>query len=313
MIVVRSPLRITLGCGGTDRLPYCQEHGGLSITAAIDKYVYVTVMRPFDEAINLKYSKLEKVATVAEVQHTIIRECLKMMNVTSKVEITTLADIPGGTGLGSSSSLTTAALLALATFTHKTVDPLLLAMMACAIEIDRLKAPIGKQDQYASAYGGLTRLTFRKDGGVDAVAACIPDKAVVDLEENLMLFFTGYIRNTNDVSKATMDQGLLDWSKAITSQMITALSRGEVYHWAELMHAYWLEKRKVASNEQIDSLYTTAMSRGAVGGKLVGAGGGGFLMFYAEDKRRLRMALDACGLQEVRFRFDWEGTKVVVQ
>ena len=325
MIMARSPLRITLGGGGTDLASYYADHGGFVIAAAIDKYVYVTVMRPFSPGIYLKYSSLEHVEQVADVRHPIIREALRMQDLrTPQVEITTLADIPAGTGLGSSGSFTTALLKALHTHRRHAVHSQELAEQACHIEIDRLGEPIGKQDQFIAAFGGITCLTFHRDHRVEVQPLRISNKTMLDLEDNLLLFFTGYNRAARTIlsdqhnrSRSGDPEMLqnLHYVKSLAQRSKEALEDGEVARFGELMHEHWEHKKRRSggiSNPQIDRWYSLALSNGAVGGKLVGAGGGGFLMFYAADRSRLREAMAREGLEEVRFRFDFEGTKVVL-
>lgn len=324
MLITRSPLRITLGGGGTDIPSYSCQHGGIVISAAIDKYVYVTIMRPFVPGIYLKYSKLEHVDKVDEVQHPIIREALRILDFkTPQVEITTLADIPAGTGLGSSGSFTTALLKALYAHRRLLIHPSELARLACEIEINRLKEPVGKQDQYIAAYGGVTRFYFHPDNTVDAEPLQISTDTMCDLEDNLMLFFTGFSRNAGDVlrdqDKRTQSSDLemiqnLHYVKQLGIQCGQALMDGNTAKFGELMHEHWENKKKRSkdiSNDQINEWYEYGRVNGAIGGKLVGAGGGGFLMFYAEDRRRLRQAMGRVGLEEVRFNFDFEGTKIL--
>lgn len=325
MIIARSPLRISLGGGGTDLASYYRDHGGFLIAAAIDKYVYVTVLRPFTEGIFLKYSQLEHTQTADQVQHKIIREALVMQNLkTPQIEITTLADIPAGTGLGSSGSFTTALLQALYAHRRRLILPQELAELACHIEIDRLGEPIGKQDQYIAAYGGLTCFTFNPDDSVDAVPLSIPIDDLFDLEDRLMLFFTGFTRSAGDLLKDQKERSqkndpqMLDnlhYVKDLGLRSRAALESGDVYAFGRLMHEHWENKKKRSggmSNARIDHCYNVGMNNGAVGGKLVGAGGGGFLMFLAEDKPRLRKALREEGLEELRFNFDFDGSKVVL-
>lgn len=324
MIITRSPLRITLGGGGTDLASYYRQHSGFLIAAAINKYVYVTVMRPFVAGIFLKYSQLEHVKQVEEVQHPIIREAIRLLEFNEpQIEITTLADIPAGTGLGSSGSFTTALLKALYAHNRRLVHPDGLARMACEIEIDRLKEPIGKQDQYIAAYGGLTCFHFHRGGGVEAVPLQISTETLYDLEDNLLLFFTGFSRSARDIlidqdsrSKKS-DQEMIDnlhhvKELALASQK--ALEAGLAPVFGEILHEHWEHKKRRSggmSNPRIDEWYELGRANGAIGGKLVGAGGGGFLMFYAEDRRRLRQAMKKAGLDEVRFGFDFEGTKIL--
>lgn len=325
MIIARSPLRITLGGGGTDLPSYYREHEGFLIAAAIDKYVYVTVMRPFKEGVYLKYSQLEHVESVEDVKHPIIREALRMQNLrTPQAEITTLADIPAGTGLGSSGSFTTALLKALYAHRRKLIHPHELAKLACHIEIDRLGEPIGKQDQYIAAYGGITCFTFHKDDRVTAEPLKLDVDTMFNLEDNLLLFFTGFARSAGDIlkdqntrSQKNDDEMLrnLHYVKELGYRSKTALESGNATSFGELLHEHWEHKKRRSggmSNPKIDEWYELGMRNGAVGGKLVGAGGGGFLMFYASDRNKLRHAMAKAGLEEVRFRFDFEGTKIVL-
>ena len=325
MIIARSPLRITLGGGGTDLPSYYRDHEGFLVSAAIDKYVYVNVMRPFTEGIFLKYSQLEHVENIAEVKHPIIREAMQMMGFkTPQVEITTLADIPAGTGLGSSGSFTTALLKALYTHRKRHLHQEELAELACHIEIDRLGEPIGKQDQYIAAVGGVTCFTFHKDDKVTATPLGISMDTMFDLEDNLLLFFTGFSRSASGILK---DQKVksqqndtemlknLHYVKDLGYRSRDALMDGKTELFGELMHEHWEHKKRRSggmSNPKIDEWYELGMKSGAVGGKLVGAGGGGFLMFMAHDRNKLRHAMAHAGLEEVRFKFDFEGTKVVM-
>jgi D-glycero-alpha-D-manno-heptose-7-phosphate kinase len=325
MIIARSPLRITLGGGGTDLASYYREHEGFVVAAAIDKYVYVTVMRPFSPGIYLKYSALEHVARVVDIKHPIIREALVLQNLEApQIEITTLADIPAGTGLGSSGSFTTALLKALNTHHRKVAHAEELAETACDIEINRLREPVGKQDQFIAAFGGIACLTFHRDHRVTVEPLRISTKTLFDLEDNLLLFFTGFTRSAStvlkdqDIRSQARDADMLrnlDYVKTLGYRSRKALESGDLRGFGELMHEHWEHKKRRSggvSNLQIDSWYSQAMRNGAVGGKLVGAGGGGFLMFYAADRGRLRQAMSEAGLEEVRFRFDFDGTKVVL-
>jgi D-glycero-alpha-D-manno-heptose-7-phosphate kinase len=324
MIITRSPLRITLGGGGTDLPSYYRQHGGFLIAAAIDKYVYITVMRPFIEGIFLKYSKLEHVDAVDDVHHPIIREAIRMLEFrTPQVEITTLADIPAGTGLGSSGSFSTALLKALYAHRRRLLHPSELAELACEIEINRLGEPIGKQDQYIAAYGGVTCFTFHSDETVEAQPLKLSMDSLFTLEDNLLLFFTGFSRSAGSIladqksrtEKADTDMlANLHYAKDLGLRSRDALQKGDTNTFGELMHEHWEHKRRRSagmSNPQIDEWYELGRQNGAIGGKLVGAGGGGFLLFYSEDHRRLRTAMAKAKLEEVRFRFDFEGTKVL--
>lgn len=325
MIITRSPLRITLGGGGTDVPSYFRQRGGFCISAAIDRYVYVSVIRPFSPGIFLKYSEMERVEQVDHVQHKIIREALRMLEFkTPQIEITTLADIPAGTGLGSSGSFTTALLKALYAHRRRLLLPAELAQLACEIEINRLQEPIGKQDQYIAAYGGITCFYFHPDESVEAIPLNIRMETLFDLEDNLLLFFTGFARAAGsilqDQEKRTQRHDTemlrnLDYVKELGERQQRALEAGNTKLFGELMHEHWENKKKRSggmSNPQIDDWYELGRTHGALGGKLVGAGGGGFLMFYTEDRRSLRAAMAKAGLEEVRFRFDFEGTKVLL-
>jgi D-glycero-alpha-D-manno-heptose-7-phosphate kinase len=327
MIIVRSPLRITLGGGGTDLPSYYRKHEGFLISGAIDKYVYITVYYPFVKAIKLKYSEMENVETIKEVKHPIFREALKMVykNENPVIEIVSFADIPAGTGLGSSGSFTTALLKALHMHKRNLIHPRELAEQACDIEINKLGEPIGKQDQYIAAYGGITCFTFKKNGEVKASPLKISKEIIYTLEDNLLLFFTGYTRSASTILKEQNNRSKekdkdiienLHFVKKLGIQSKEALETGNLRKFGELMNVHWEHKKlrsKLMSNNKINDWYNLALRNGALGGKLIGAGGGGFLMFYASDNIKLRRAMAKAGLEEVRFRFDFEGTKIVGQ
>jgi D-glycero-alpha-D-manno-heptose-7-phosphate kinase len=325
VIIARSPLRITLGGGGTDLPSYYAAHEGFVIAAAIDKFVYVTITRPFRPGIYLKYSESEHVEQVAQVRHPIMREALGLLNLrTPQIEITTLADIPAGTGLGSSGSFTTALLRALHAYRHEAAENRDLAELACEIEINRLKKPVGKQDQYIAAYGGLSCMTFHRDHRVSVAPLRLARSTLLELEDNLLLFFTGFTRAAGDILQDQQQRSQardaamlanLDYVKKMAYRSREALELGDLPSFATLLHEHWEHKKRRSegiSNPNIDKWYTLAMSNGAIGGKLVGAGGGGFLMFYAANRNRLRQTMAEAGLEEVRFRFEFEGTKVVL-
>jgi D-glycero-alpha-D-manno-heptose-7-phosphate kinase len=326
VIITRSPLRITLGGGGTDLPSYYEKHGGFLIAAAIDKYVYITLHQTFEQELIVKYSRMERLTAVDEVQHPIVRECLRLVGFQNpSLEITSMADIPAGTGLGSSGSFTTALLKALHVLRKNIVHPRELAEQACHVELDLLKEPIGKQDQYIAAFGGMTCLEFRPDGSVAAEPLKLDSETLYNLEDNLLLFFTGQsrsasaiLREQDDASRsghAEMEENL-HFIKDMATRSRGALQAGELRGFAELMNEHWEKKKERStqmSSRRIDEWYDLARRNGALGGKLIGAGGGGFLLFYAEDKSRLRHAMARTGLREVRFRFEPEGTKVVIQ
>ena len=325
VIIARSPLRISLGGGGTDLASYYKEHEGYLLAAAIDKYVYVSVSRPFHEGIILKYSKIESVKEVTSLEHPAIREALKYFNLNSpQIEISSFADIPSGTGLGSSGSFTTALLKALSGHYRRNIHPQQLAELACDIEIEKLGEPIGKQDQFIAAYGGITEFVFHKDGSVFSSPLNLSVETVHDLEDNLLLFFTGISRAAGSILKDQVEKSKANDKKMIENLHFTkdlgirskvALLESDTKKFGELMHEHWEHKKSRSigmTSEFIDNAYEEAMQSGAVGGKLVGAGGGGFLMFYAKDKEKLRKKMSELGLEEVRFQFDFEGTKVIL-
>ena len=324
MILVRSPLRISLGGGGTDLPSYYNENEGFLIAAAINKYVYVSVMNPFTKGYTLKYSEYENVMRIEDIKHPIIRESLKL-GFKENLEITTLADLPSGTGLGSSGTFTTALIKALYANLGKNLNQGELAELACDIEINKLKEPIGKQDQYIASYGGITSFRFNKDDSVDVNSLKVSDDTLYDLEDNLMLFFTGYSRSASKIlqdqknkSKQNDEEMLnnLNNVKKLGFESKSALESGDTKIFGELMHEHWENKKKRSggmSNPKINEWYDIAMQNGAIGGKLVGAGGGWFLMFMAKDRTKLRKSLTSAGMEEVRFSFDFEGTKTLIR
>ena len=327
MIITRSPLRVTLGGGGTDLPSYYETYGGFLIAAAIDRYVYITIHDTFQQEFIIKYSRLERVNSIGAIEHPIIRESLKLTEIeeNGSLEVTSMADIPAGTGLGSSGSFTTALLKALHAHQRHLIHPQELAEQACDIEINRLGEPVGKQDQYIAAFGGITCFEFATDGTVRAWPLRISEEMRYNLEDNLLLFFTGYSRSAsvvlkeqNDRSK-TMDPDMLanlHFVKELAVESQQALEAGNLKEFARLMNVHWQNKKKRSnnmSNSHINDLYDLAMANGALGGKLIGAGGGGFLMFYSEEKTKLRHVMREQGLKEVRFKFDFEGTKLLAQ
>jgi len=326
MIITRSPLRISLGGGGTDLPSYYREHGGFLVAGAIDKYVYLTLHRTFVPELIVKYSKLERVASAGELEHPIIREAFALLAMDGRsLELTAMADLPAGTGLGSSGSFTTALLKVLHAGNRSLISPAELAEQACEIEIGRLGEPVGKQDPYIAAVGGITAFTFHPDGRVEYRPCRIAEETRYNLEDNLVLFFTGYSRSASsilqdqNVRSQQHDQAMLDnlhVTKELGYKSLQCLESGNLEDFARLMDVHWQRKKSRSSgmsNPRINEWYDHGMANGALGGKLIGAGGGGFLMFYAADKPALRRAMREKGLQEVRFRFDFEGTKVLVQ
>lgn len=324
MIIARSPLRITLGGGGTDLASYYEKKEGFLISAAIDKYVYILLNKTFDNSFLVKYSRLEWVKDTSQLQHPIIKEALKLTGMEkTPLEICSMADIPAGTGLGSSSTFTTALLLALHGYKKDIIGTRKLAEEACEIEIDRLGEPIGKQDQYISSYGGIICMNIHKDGFVEVEPLNISQEAFYNLEDNMILYFTGYSHSSGEIleeqdkrskrNDADMIQNL-DYVKQLGFDSKKALETSDLNKFAEIMNIHWEYKKQRAggmSNDKIDEWYEYALKNGAIGGKLIGAGGGGFLMFYAENKVKLRSAMNKTGLEEVRFRFEKEGAKLL--
>ena len=324
MIIVRSPLRISIGGGGTDLPSYYRKYEGFVVSAAINKYVYIILHDAFLGEIIVKYSKFEKIESINDIKHPIIREAVKYLkSPTKNFELASMADIPSGTGLGSSSSFTCALLKALHTYNRTFISPMDLAKEACHIEIDILKEPIGKQDQYISAFGGINEFTFCKNDDVISNKICIHKDTIHELEDNLLLFFTGFTRSASDIlttQNIKSKQGDLEmienlhFIKDLGYKSKICLETGNIDEYADLMNLHWNYKKQRSpdmSNDQIDHLYNFGLANGAMGGKLIGAGGGGFLMFYAHNSKQLRKAMVQKNLQETRFTFDFEGTKVV--
>ncbi len=325
MIITRAPLRVSLGGGGTDLPSYYRDHSGFVISGAINKYVYITIHDTFAPGIIVKYAEIERCQTVDELKHPILREALKLMDIKDiHLEISSLADIPSGTGLGSSGTFTVALLKALSRYQRRLMSTQELAEAACYIELERLGEPIGKQDQYIAAFGGLTCFTFMPDGRVQVEPLKISRDTRHNLEDHLLMYFTGQTRSASAILQdqktrsETQDQDMiqnLHFMKELGRQSQRAMESGDLREFARLMHVHWEKKRersKGMSNSKIDELYELARKNGALGGKLIGAGGGGFLMFYTEEQARMRTAFREVGLQEVRFRWDMEGAKDVL-
>ena len=325
MIITRTPLRITLGGGGTDLPSYYEEFGGFLLSAAISKYIFIAINRTFTPDYFLKYSALERVDRPEQVEHPIVREVLLAHDVGPSVEIVSMADIPSGTGLGSSGAFTVGLLHAVNAFHRDHVTAAGLAEEACAIEIDRLGRPVGKQDQYVAAFGGLKCFDFRPDGHVKVSPLAVSTDTFYDLEEHLLMFFTGYSRGADRVlaeQKTRSESGdaqmidNLHFVKELGLRSKAALEQGDTEGFALIMHEHWEHKKKRStsmSNSSIDRWYQLGRDNGALGGKLVGAGAGGFLLFYARDHRALRQAMAAEGLTEVRFGFDQGGSTVIAR
>ncbi len=325
MLITRTPLRISIGGGGTDLPSYYEQFGGYVISAAISQYIFIGINHKFTDGYTLKYSALEEVQHVDEIQHPIFREALNRHNGDGHIEIASLADVPAGTGLGSSGTFTVGLLKALYAYKRQPATPLDLAEEACDIEINVLQRAIGKQDQYIAAFGGITCFDFRPDGTVGVQPLAISNDTLLDLEHNLLMFFTGYSRYSigvlADQQKRSLegDQSMIDnlhFTKQLGLSAKEALEAGKTRCYAELMKEHWEHKRRRSqgmTNESINRWYDIGMQNGALGGKLVGAGGGGYLLFYADDPMRVRRALAPEGLRELRFRFDHDGSTVLVR
>lgn len=325
MIITRTPLRVTLGGGGTDLPSYYEQHGGFVLSAAISKFIFITVNRTFTPDYFLKYSSLERVEDPADITHPIMREVLKTHQVGPSIEVVSTADIPSGTGLGSSGAFTVGLLQAVHASLREHVTAADIAEEACAIEIDRLSRPVGKQDQYVAAFGGVRCYDFRPDGTVGVSPLATSTDTLYDLEEHLLMFFTGYSRDADQVllEQKTRSEGgdaemvdNLHYVKDLGLRSKAALEEGDTEHFAALMHEHWEHKKKRStsmSNPNIDRWYEQGRAAGALGGKLVGAGAGGFLLFYTRDHVALRRAMAAEGLPEVRFQFDHDGSTVLVR
>ncbi len=325
MLITRTPLRISLGGGGTDLPSYYRQNGGFVVAASITKYVYIGINATFTPDYFLKYSALERTKSVLDIDHPIIRAALMRNAVLPSVEIVSLADIPSGTGLGSSGSFTVGLLRAIHAYKREHVTAAALAEEACAIEIDDLARSVGKQDQYIAAFGGLTCFEFETDGDVRVSPLTVSGETVDELEDHLLMFFTGFSREAEhvleDQKRRTdqLDRSMLDnlnEIRRIGYDVRDALQAGDTVRFGELMHEHWELKRQRStgiSNEQIDAWYQLARKHGALGGKLVGAGAGGFLLFYSPEPARLRRGLEDVGLNEVRFGFDYDGSIVLLR
>lgn len=326
MIVTRTPLRIPLGGGGTDLPSYYSRYGGLLVSAAINKYIYIVVNRRFEDSIRVSYARTEIVDRIDELEHPIAREALTLLEMGCGLEIISIADLPANTGLGSSSSFTVGLLHALHAFKRESVSPQQLAEEAFHIEVERLREPIGKQDQYAAALGGVTCLRIATDGVVEATQLPIVEEVIQQFENDVMIFYTGVKRAAGEIlagqSQAVSNghgetTGALHEIKAIGENVREALLAGELLRFGHLLQRHWEAKKRMSdriSSGHLDRCYELARENGAIGGKVMGAGGGGFFMFYCDgaDKARMRRALTAEGLREMRFAIEPEGSKVLV-
>jgi len=325
MIVSRAPVRFSLGGGGSDLPSYSRDHGGFVVSAAVDKFVFVCFARRFYDTIRLAYSETETVASVDEIRHRIFRAALKGMGFTGGLELHSLADVPANTGLGSSSSFTVALLNGLHAYRRESVPAEQLAREACHLEIEVLGEPIGKQDQYIAAYGGISAMTFHPDGRVEVERLDLRDEVIDELESRLVVFYSGVERAASSVL-VQQASSIVENRDAAVDRMhrIKALGRdtrdillsGALDSYGELLHEHWMQKRRLAASMTdgaIDEHYEAARRAGALGGKLMGAGGGGFFLFYVRpaERRRVHEALTARGLRPMRFRFDFDGARIM--
>jgi D-glycero-alpha-D-manno-heptose-7-phosphate kinase len=319
VIFSRAPLRISLGGGGTDLPSYYGEHGGFLVAGAIDKYIYMLVHTVFQRRYKMKYSETEDVDEVASIRHPILRETLSRHWRGNPLEIASVADVPAGTGMGSSGAFTVSLLKGLAHARRTSITQGALAEAACEIEIDRLREPCGKQDPYVAAHGGICAYTFATDGSVTVEPLELSAQTLRALREQLLLFYTGEAREASAVLTDQMqrtktgDEDMLENlhnTKEIGIHSRELLLSGDLFAYAELMHEHWINKRKRSpgmASERIDELYTLARRSGVVGGKLVGAGGGGFLLVYARNPADTRQAMAAAGATELPFDFEFVG------
>lgn len=320
MIITKTPFRVSFVGGGSDIASFYEKHGGCVLSTTINKYMYISVHPSFEaQDTILKYSRTEIVRDISRIEHNYFRQVLKMLGVKG-VEITSTADVPAGTGLGSSSSFTVGLLHALYSYKGKFVSKERLAEEACRIEIDCLKNPIGKQDQYAAAYGGLNFYSFGKDGSVSVEPIIMKEKAKRQLEKNLMMFYTGQIHSASEILKE--QSGNINGGKEEAAQLKicklaydlrTALQDNNIDAMGELLHEGWMLKRTLAegiSNPKIDAVYETARQHGAIGGKLLGAGGGGFLLFYVPENCQQKVR-NAVMLPQMPISFDRQGSAII--
>lgn len=329
MILVRTPFRLPIGGGGTDLPSYYRKFGGFLITAAINKYMYINVNVPaIVNKIKINYSKTEilNLGEIDKIKHDIVRESLKYLEINQPIEISSMADISAGTGMGSSSSYTVGLLRALNTLKKRYISTQELAEEACKIEIEKIGKPIGKQDQYAAAFGGIITLEIDTSGSVTVKPLKIHQETIKELESSLMMFYTNIERDANEILSEQSNKMKVEQNDAINSVHIikeigkeikNSLENDDIYTFGKLMNEHWNVKKKISqkmSNDKIDFWYELALKNGAIGGKIMGAGGGGFLLFCVELGKRkvLRNALENVGLRYMDFRFDWEGCKVLV-
>ena len=322
MIITRTPFRISFVGGGSDLESFYAQHEGAVLSTTINKYMYISSHKYFEaDKIRVKYSQTETVNKPEELQHPIFREVFKQCNIDGGIEVSSIADVPSGTGMGSSSSFTVGVLHNLYTLNHQLISKEMLASTACDIEINKLKEPIGKQDQYAAAYGGLNIYRFQRNGHVLVDPLFIEQEIIETLEDNLVMFYYGNQRSASQIlaeqkvnnSKQAKQENLKQMV-ALVDELKIALYTGDLQAFGKILHVNWLLKKELASqisNGDIDSIYEIALKNGAIGGKLLGAGGGGFLLFYCEKQHQAKLIKALHKLPFFDFKFDHEGSKLI--
>ncbi|HVJ33089.1 MAG TPA: galactokinase [Terriglobia bacterium] len=325
MLVTRTPLRLSLGGGGTDLPSYYERFGGFVISAAINRHVYIAISRSFHPGYHLKYSRVEAAQSLDEIQHPLFREALRLHQIEPRIDISSIAEVPAGTGLGSSGAFLVGLVHALRAYKRQTVNAELLAREAISIDMGILGEPVGKQDQYVAAYGGITCQEYHADGTATITPLKMPETAVRELKEGMMLFFTGQSRKASNLlsdqkkRSTSGDAAMLEnlhFIKDLGLRIKSALEEGDMDAFAGMMHEHWLRKRARSqgmSNDRINAAYDRGMANGALGGKLVGAGGGGFLLFFTRQRAQLRRAMADIGFEELDFSFDHDGSIVMVR
>lgn len=323
MIISQTPFRISFAGGGSDLPAYYQQHGGAVVSTAIDKYVYVTVSRKFDHTLRVSYSRTEEVENASQLQHPIVREGMGILGLQGGLEITSVADIPSrGTGLGSSSSFAVGLMHALHAIEGRHVSSARLADEACRIEIEKCGEPIGKQDQYAAAFGGLNYIQFHKDGSVQVDPLVLSAESREKLNRNMIMFYTGITRSASEIlasqSKALADKGkkaeAMHQMVGYAAELRDALCAGDFDAMGQILHENWLLKQSITagiSSRQISAWYERALKAGAVGGKLLGAGGGGFLLFYAPPEKHDSIAVSLSELRRLTFSLEPRGSRII--
>jgi D-glycero-alpha-D-manno-heptose-7-phosphate kinase len=319
-------MRLSLGGGGTDLPSYYGRHGGFILSASIDKYVYVYVNRPAaGDLVRVKYSRYEEVERIEEIQHDLVRPALDLLGVRSNVEIASMADVPAGTGLGSSGTYLVALLLALHELKRERIPTQALAELACHVEMDLADHPVGKHDHYMAAFGGITCLEIATDGRVRVTPLDVSRTIADEFRSRVLVFFTGISRRSDSIlaqqrtDSISEDPTVIDSlhrTKELGYQIRAAIEAGQLDEFGQLLHAHWENKKRRSTSvttSRIDELYGLARSAGATGGKIIGAGGGGFLMLYCPDRTRnsVRQVLSKVGIREMPYRFDFEGAKVM--